>query len=75
MLYQVPSKVHFPTLHHLERLPSESLPLFNSSIDLIENGSLWLVVVVQLVEHLLPTHEICASNPIIGKIYMYYQVY
>ena len=36
---------------------------------------LWAVVVVQLVVLLLPTPEICSSNPAISNIYIYYQVY
>ena len=33
------------------------------------------VVVAQLVERSLPIPELRASNPVIGKIYMYYQLY
>ena len=33
------------------------------------------VVVAQLVERSLPTPEVCGSNPVIGKIYMYYHLY
>ena len=33
------------------------------------------VVVAQLVERSLPKPEVRGSNPIIGKIYMYYQLY
>ena len=37
--------------------------------------STWEVVVVQLVEWSLPTPEVRGSNPVIGKIYMYCQLY
>ena len=33
------------------------------------------VVVAQLVERSLPTPEVRGSNPVIGKIYLYYQLY
>ena len=33
------------------------------------------MVVAQLVEQSLPTPEVRGSNPVIGKIYMYYQLY
>ena len=33
------------------------------------------VVVAQLVGRSLPIPEVCGSNPVIGKIYMYYQLY
>ena len=33
------------------------------------------VVVAQLVERSLPTPEVRGSNPVIGKIYMYNQLY
>ena len=35
----------------------------------------WEVVVAQLVEQSLPTPEVRGSNPVIGKIYLYYQLY
>ena len=28
----------------------------------------WAAVVAQLVEQLLPTPEVCSSNPVIGKL-------
>ena len=34
----------------------------------------WAVGVGQLVERSLPTPEIRGSNPVIGKIYVYYQM-
>ena len=33
----------------------------------------WEVVVAQLVERSLPTPEVRGSNPVIGKIYMYWK--
>ena len=33
------------------------------------------LAVMQLVERLLRTPETRGSNPVIGKIYMYYQLY
>ena len=40
-----------------------------------KEGEDWEVVVVQLVERSLPTPEVRGSNPVIGKICMYYQLY
>ena len=33
------------------------------------------VVLAQLVERSIPTPEVRGLNPVIGKIYMYYQLY
>ena len=38
----------------------------------LKNFDLRAVVVAQLVERLLPTAEICSSNPVIGR-FIYYQ--
>ena len=35
----------------------------------------WAVVLAQLVEWSRPTQEIHGLNPVIGKIYMHYQLY
>ena len=38
----------------------------------------WAVVVAKLVEWLLPTPEVCGSNPVIGEIYFehcYFQLH
>ena len=35
---------------------------------------LWAVVVTYLVEQMILTPEVCSSNPVIGKIYIHYQL-
>ena len=38
----------------------------------ITNFFTWTVVVAQMVQQLLPIHEIRGSNPVIGKIDLFY---
>ena len=47
-------------------------PRRRTALTLVPN---WEVVVAQLVERSLPTPEVRGLNPVIGKIYLYDQLY